>query len=76
MTLQQNFQDKVEKELNEKWNTKWINYKDFEKLKKFLIQKCQEAQEAKVEEIREDLMKIADDGEIEDLRREVVRYFN
>ncbi len=49
--------------------------KDYERAKLFLKTSLNEVVEAREREIHQDLMKIADQGEYEELRREVERYF-
>jgi len=59
------------------------NYLDGDKIQdgqmlssKLCFEAVEEAQKAKMEEIKSDLLKIADEGEYEDLRREVEHYFS
>lgn len=72
--------EEIEKEFDEIWNAKILNklnngikfpIPDFEAIKSFYRQTITELEN----KIKTDLLAIADQGEYEDLRREVLDYF-
>lgn len=85
-----NQEDKIEESINKEWEKLrelmmdfYRGDADFEEImlsfkvwaRQFNKELATQIKTQEREQIKTDLLKIADDGEIEDLRREVVRYF-